>query len=240
MGNVVEKWDFTYRALKHLNPSTEAGEQEDFALTRCGSFDELTPLDEDDNLKAEAFADTLNESCEKIIFHGLNIAKALLVVGEVKTLAAVLGSIVLARNQLVFYQSDALDSVKEPIKVQTAEGEEPVKKYPSVKKSISELNDLADAISTQLQQYHCQLVFTTVLHDAESQDWTETTKTYFEGDRISIPIQFWGFHMQGLRSDLYNSLPPSMARATFAKVFDDSLGVLVARYCQVSEAQCAC
>ena len=57
---------------------------------------------------------------------------------------------------------------------------------------------------------------------------------YYEGRRISAPVQFWAFHMAGLRSDLYNSLPPGVAQPMFARLLNDSLGVLTVRYCQVS------
>ena len=39
---------------------------------------------------------------------------------------------------------------------------------------------------------------TVVVHDGESQDW-RSSKPYFEGERISAAVQFWGYHMQGLR-----------------------------------------
>ena len=71
-----------------------------------------------------------------------------------------------------------------------------------------------------------------VLHDGESQDWN-LSKVYFEGERISATVQFWGYHLQGLRADLYNSLPPAVARELLAKVFGDALGILTVRYCQV-------
>ena len=50
---------------------------------------------------------------------------------------------------------------------------------------------------------------------------------------MSGPVQFWAFHMSGLRADLYNSLPPGVAQPMFARLLNDSLGVLAVRYCQV-------
>ena len=51
---------------------------------------------------------------------------------------------------------------------------------------------------------------------------------------MSGPVQFWSFHMSGLRADLYNSLPPGVAQPMFARLLNDSLGVLAVRYCQVN------
>ena len=76
------------------------------------------------------------------------------------------------------------------------------------------------------------MISTVVLHDGESQDWGDPKA--FEGERISPAVQFWGFHLQGLRSDLYSSLPPQIAQPMLAKIFGESLGILTVRYCQVS------
>ena len=83
----------------------------------------------------------------------------------------------------------------------------------------------------QIQEYHNLLINTIVLHDGESQDWGDT-KAY-EGDRISPAIQFWGYHLQGVRMDLYSSLPPAVAQPMMGKIFGDSLGILTVRYCQI-------
>ena len=95
------------------------------------------------------------------------------------------------------------------------------------------------------------LMMTSIIHDLNSQDWS-SPKPYFEGARISPSIQFWSFHLQGLRwvrnrfaepplkrvsvfiSDLYNSLPPSIAVKILSGVFDESLGCLAIRYSQLS------
>ena len=67
------------------------------------------------------------------------------------------------------------------------------------------------------------------------QDWSDP-KPYNEGRRISAAVQFWAFHMAGLRADLYNTLPPGVAQPMFARLLSDSLGVLAVRYCQVCAA----
>ncbi len=58
----------------------------------------------------------------------------------------------------------------------------------------------------QLLEYYTLLATTVVIHDGESQDW-RSSKPYFEGERISAAVQFWGFHMQGLRCALHPNFP---------------------------------
>jgi hypothetical protein len=39
-------------------------------------------------------------------------------------------------------------------------------------------------------EYHTALINSVVVHDGESQDW-RNPKVFYEGERISINIQFW-------------------------------------------------
>ena len=71
-----------------------------------------------------------------------------------------------------------------------------------------------------------------LLFNCHRQDWSDA-KPYNEGRRISAAVQFWAFHMAGLRADLYTTLPPGVAQPMFARLLSDSLGVLAVRYCQV-------
>ena len=77
------------------------------------------------------------------------------------------------------------------------------------------------------------LVSTTVLHDSASQDWTNP-KPFFEGERISHCVQMWWFYIQGLRSDLWCSVPPKLAQKAFAIVVSRTLDILTVRYLHVT------
>ena len=56
---------------------------------------------------------------------------------------------------------------------------------------------------------------------------------YPGGERISHCVQMWWYYLQGLQSDLWNSLPPKIAANMFGKVFDHTYGILVGRYSKV-------
>ncbi len=102
------------------------------------------------------------------------------------------------------------------------------------KKTIVEFDDLLVALSNQIESLHHLTLNTLVLHDGPSQDWTETRAASEGGRRrISAAVQFWAFHVRGLRADLYNWLPPGVAQPMLGRLFNDSLAVLTVRYCQV-------
>ena len=42
----------------------------------------------------------------------------------------------------------------------------------------------------QILKYHNALINSVIIHDGESQDW-RNPKVFYEGERISINIQFW-------------------------------------------------
>ena len=49
--------------------------------------------------------------------------------------------------------------------------------------------------------------------------WSDMTP-FYEEERISHCIQMWWYYLQGLRHDLWCSLPPKAGRSVFAAVFD--------------------
>ena len=85
------------------------------------------------------------------------------------------------------------------------------------KENYRELSELVESTAEQVVNYQMSLAATTVLHDAASQNWTES-KVFYEGERISHCIQMWWYYLQGLHYDLWNSLPPKIASNMFAKV----------------------
>ena len=91
------------------------------------------------------------------------------------------------------------------------------------------LHRLVEALSEQIMEYHCNLVSTTVLHDPASLDWSNP-KPFYEGEKVSHCIQMWWYFLQGLKADLWTTVPPKVAQKIFAGVFNDSLGILAIRY----------
>ncbi len=69
------------------------------------------------------------------------------------------------------------------------------------------LLDIVESTAYQIVEYQVSLIATTVLHDAESQNWSDT-KPFYEGERISHCIQMWWYYLQGLRHDMWSTLPP--------------------------------
>ena len=78
---------------------------------------------------------------------------------------------------------------------------------------------MVEAVLSQMVEYQSSLMATTILHDAESQRWSDM-RPFYEDERISHCIQMWWYYLQGLRHDLWSSLPPKAARSIFAAVFD--------------------
>ena len=78
---------------------------------------------------------------------------------------------------------------------------------------------MVEAALSQIVEYQSSLMATTILHDAESQRWSDM-RPFYEDERISHCIQMWWYYLQGLRHDLWSSLPPKAGRSVFAAVFD--------------------
>ena len=83
----------------------------------------------------------------------------------------------------------------------------------------NEVVEMVEAVLSQLVEYQSSLMATTILHDAESQRWSDM-RPFYEDERISHCIQMWWYYLQGLRHDLWSSLPPKAGRSIFAAVFD--------------------
>jgi len=134
------------------------------------------------------FAVTLNESTEKLVLHGQKLARAAVANGDASSLSICLSSAALAKAKLANFDS-ALDDVKSGVSKENSAGQNPFAK------SKTDLAELMAAVTTQLAEYHSTLVTAVVIEDGESQDWA-LAKPYYEGERISTAIQFWGYHMQ--------------------------------------------
>ncbi|TRY78188.1 hypothetical protein TCAL_04263 [Tigriopus californicus] len=223
VGNMVEKWENSARILDQMLQNTNGEELSEtdrvFAsLNRCTSFEDLIPHGYDKSeLNEDGFIDTINEGTEKVTLHGQALSRLLSDHKDVRSLMILLSSMHLAQNRIQLYNE----------KFQHSAQPEPFKK------SLLELREIIEAINSQIFEYQSVLINTTVIHDAESQDWT-AARPFYEGTRISVAVQFWGFHLQILRSDLFNILPPKVAQSLLAKIFDGSLSLLAGRYCKIN------
>ena len=89
---------------------------------------------------------------------------------------------------------------------------------------------------SQLVEYQSTLMATTILHDAESQRWNDT-RPFYEDERISHCVQMWWYYLQGLKTDIWNSLPAKSGQTVFAAIFDKTLSILVSRYINISPSE---
>ena len=126
---------------------------------------------------------------------------------------AVLGSIALTRNKLWIYNE------------QMTLGDKPK----PFAKTYAKWVEFTDAMAQQVLEYNTNLVATVVLSDPDGQDWGNT-KPYNDGETVSCSVQFWWYHMQGIRMDFSNALPPKIAQRLLGSVLSDAVSILSVRY----------
>ena len=179
--------------------------------TKPSEIRHATPMEEE-------FFSAVSESSTKICAHSIAMVKKLLVNGDMAGLLTVLGSLALARNKIWFYNETIIIH--------------PKCVHPFTD-NYKELSELVESTAEQIVNYQMSLAATTVLHDASSQNWTES-KPFYEGERISHSVQMWWYYLQGLQFDLWNSVPPKIAANMFGKIFDSTYSILVGRYTKVT------
>ena len=92
----------------------------------------------------------------------------------------------------------------------------------------SETVSLLESAAEHVAEYHSSIIATSIVHDPSGDDWTNE-RPFYEGEKVSHAVQMWWFTLQGLRNDLWSTAPPKMAKKVLGSVFDQSLGLLVAR-----------
>ncbi|CAH1127111.1 unnamed protein product [Ceutorhynchus assimilis] len=90
---------------------------------------------------------------------------------------------------------------------------------------------MCEALAERLLDLHCRLLSLYILQDADCLDW-ENEKPFFESERGSYIIQMWWLYMQGIKEDLWNTVPPKMAQRVFSGMLNESLTILTVRYTQ--------
>ena len=98
------------------------------------------------------------------------------------------------------------------------------------------LIEVVEAALSQLVEYQSTLMATTILHDAESQRWNDT-RPFYEDEKVSHSVQMWWYYLQGLKIDIWNSLPAKAGQSVFAAIFDKTLSILVSRYINISPSE---
>lgn len=94
---------------------------------------------------------------------------------------------------------------------------------------------MTEALAERLLDLHVRLLSLYIIQDADCLHW-ENRHPFFESERGSYVIQMWWLYMQGVKQDLWNSVPPNMAKRVFSGILNETLTILTARYAQVCSA----
>lgn len=91
---------------------------------------------------------------------------------------------------------------------------------------------MTEALAERLLDLHVRLLSLYIIQDADCLHW-EKEQPFFESERGSYTIQMWWLYMQGTKQDLWNSVPPSMAKRVLAEMLNETLTILTVRYEQI-------
>lgn len=91
---------------------------------------------------------------------------------------------------------------------------------------------MTEALAERLLDLHVRLLSLYIIQDADCLHW-EKKQPFFESERGSYTIQMWWLYMQGTKQDLWNSVPPSMAKRVLAEMLNETLTILTVRYEQI-------
>lgn len=95
---------------------------------------------------------------------------------------------------------------------------------------------MTEALAERLLDLHVRLLSLYIIQDADCLHW-ENQSPFFESERGSYTIQMWWLYVQGTKQDLWNSVPPNMAKRVFAGMLNETLTILTVRYSQVIPSQ---
>ena len=213
-GNVLDKWDQVWSekegdlGVTNKEHGSDGAAYGDILPCRLPK-----PPGEEGCFDDQAFFDTIEESADKLWIHTNDLAAKCLQKGDSKGMMAVLGSVSLTRNKLWLYNEQM--TVNEKSK--------------PFAKTYAKWVEFTDAMAQQVLEYNTNLISTVVLTDPEAADWSNS-KPYNDGESISSCIQFWWYHMQGLRMDFSNYLPPKIAQRLLGSILSDSVSLLSVRY----------
>lgn len=91
---------------------------------------------------------------------------------------------------------------------------------------------MTEALAERLLDLHVRLLSLYIVQDADCLHW-EKEQPFFESERGSYTIQMWWLYMQGTKQDLWNSVPPRMAKRVLAEMLNETLTILTVRYEQI-------
>lgn len=98
--------------------------------------------------------------------------------------------------------------------------------------TYKQYNEMTEALAERLLDLHVRLLSLYIIQDADCLHW-EKEQPFFESERGSYTIQMWWLYIQGTKQDLWNSVPPSMAKRVLAEMLNETLTILTVRYEQI-------
>ena len=95
---------------------------------------------------------------------------------------------------------------------------------------------LCNHIHQILLQYHKAQLSTKILHDAESNYWSDP-RAFAENERCSYSVEMWQIYLTNLHRELFDAVGYEMTQQIASEIFGDSLSILANRYsnCQPSD-----
>ncbi|XP_014094985.1 uncharacterized protein [Bactrocera oleae] len=168
----------------------------------------------------EKFVNLVTRSADMLLEHLHILSQESLDHADLSVLTATIGAAALIKNCLNIYMQAA------NVKVYRPKGNE---KGGALRLSYKQYLQMAEALAERLLDLHCRLLLLYIVQDADCLNW-ENSQPFFESERGSYSIQMWWHYIQGIKDDLWNSVPPKMAQRIFAGILNETLGVLTARY----------
>ncbi|XP_067647757.1 uncharacterized protein [Eurosta solidaginis] len=168
----------------------------------------------------EKFVNLVTRSADMLLEHLHILSQESLDHADLSVLTATIGAAALIKNCLNIYMQAA------NVKVYRPKGNE---KGGALRLSYKQYFQMAEALAERLLDLHCRLLLLYIVQDADCLHW-ENSQPFFESERGSYTVQMWWHYIQGIKDDLWNSVPPKMAQRIFAGILNETLSVLTARY----------
>ncbi|XP_053509961.1 uncharacterized protein KIAA0825 homolog isoform X2 [Ictalurus furcatus] len=130
-----------------------------------------------------------------------------------KNLPTILASSTYIHHRLAYYESQLGDT----------------NRMPRTLLPIQRSQEVTETVHEHLTSYCVHVCATSILQDAESHYWADD-KSFYEGERCSFSIQMWHYFLSALRSDLWSTVSPLLAKQTLAQVLAQTLELLLQRY----------
>lgn len=214
IGQVLYKWDLCFDQLME-KPEPELEERKNHvnpsaSIDTSSISEPTTPL--------EDFISAVEESYNRLLIDSADLIKELLCSGNSASLLSVISGVAFIRNKLWKF-NEQIPGDPSPFRNQ-----------------YMEVSELLESSLAQLVEYQVNLMATTILHDTDSQRWTDG-RAFYEDERISHNVQMWWYYLQGLKMDFWTSLPPKAAQSVLANIFEKTLSILTVRYTSISPAE---